>query len=747
MGFAFINYAMLAGLVAVGLPVIAHLLSKRKFDVVQWGAMQFLELGKKTRRRIRLQDWLLLLLRMLLVALVALALARPWGQGGIFATLSDGASRDVVFVIDSSYSTGWEGKAITPHAASIDWIHTALEDLNPGDTAALIDARTRTRPLIVPATTDFGRVREQLNDLPAPSGTSDLSFAITEAMQILSTSSNVSREVIVLTDGQALPWHLEDQARWERIEDLRQQPSIPPKVYAIDVAGKRGDSTNFSVDRVELSRNVTVPDFPIRLRATVRQSGGDNIQRNVFLEIDGQRLPAKATEVALLPNGEALVEFEHRFDAVGTYIMSVSLDEDNLPADNMASAVVTVADGIPVLLIDGDPQLDPLKQETFFLKSAFGATGDSPWIRADVIKADELATVQLADYRVVFLCNCPSITQADADRLVQFAETGGGVVIAPGDLVNGQAWNKLTLTETVPLLPLDFVKIEQEDATAEESVTVDHQTLQVPWLERFRKERGIDFAETRFSRWWGLTPRVAAAENQPAEEGGDATVSVPPAQTLAKLSNDATLLASRDWGDGQIVQFAVPLDADWSTLPARNDYLSFVHELVFALTATGPRRNVNVSDPLLLPLPPNTKTADWVVSGPTGNSLPLAEVRLADAPTLSYADADIAGTYYFHLATDIPESGEPFVVDFDRSESDVSQLDDAQWAAITDSGTIVRAEEMTNITDQLKQENSRTELWWLLLFGVFGLLVIEVAMTRQMVLGGHAALDVEPAAA
>ena len=73
----FINPWMLLGLLGLSLPILAHLLSKRKYDVVHWGAMQFLELGRNARRRIRLEQLLLLLLRMGLIALIAIALARP----------------------------------------------------------------------------------------------------------------------------------------------------------------------------------------------------------------------------------------------------------------------------------------------------------------------------------------------------------------------------------------------------------------------------------------------------------------------------------------------------------------------------------------------------------------------------------------------------------------------------------------------------------------------------------------------
>ena len=742
MFFGFANLAMLIGLTAVGLPVIAHLLSKRKFDVVQWGAMQFLELGKKTRQRIRLQDLLLLLLRMLLVGLVALALARPWGQGGVFGQLSNAVSRDVVFVIDSSYSTAWEGKAVTPRAAAIDWVHKAIEDLQPGDTVALIDARTQNRQLVVPPVTDMKHVREVLNALSEPSGTSDLSSALTEAMQILSTTSNNSREVIVLTDGQALPWKLEDAVTWERIKELQEQPAIPPKLYVVSVGSELKDLTNFSVDRIELSRGMTVPDFPIRIRTTVRQSGGESTQRNVHFEVDGQRLPSQATQISILPNGEALVEFEHRFEAIGSYVVSVTLDDDNLAADNRADAVVLVADGIPVLLVDGDHHLDPIRRETFFLKSAFDSTGQTRWVNATVVRPEQLPQTDFSGYRVVYLCNLTELAPEVLPKLAEFVSTGGALVIAPGDRVDEQKWNALELAEGLPFLPLDFKRIGDEKSVKGALVTVDHQSLQLPWLERFRKERGIDFADSRFGKWWELAPRERQAEN--AADQPEATVEMNPSRTLATLTTGDPLLASRAWGEGQIIELAFPLDADWSTLPARNDFVPFVHEMVFALTNSGPGRNVDVGSGLVFELPKDEQATNWVISGPDTEEAAVIPIEIGQTPAVSFAEAKLSGTYFFHLRGAAPQTGEPFVVDFDRAESNLKPLDDADWATLTDNGPLSHVESMEDLTMQLKHENSRTELWWLLLFGVLALLVCEVALTRQMVKGGHTALDAEP---
>src|SRR3954470_12791806 len=84
----FLNAAILLGLVAVSIPVIIHLLNRRRYDVVDWAAMQFLQVSQKTRRKIFIEEFILLLLRMLLIAVMVLALAGPvLGLAGWLAKL------------------------------------------------------------------------------------------------------------------------------------------------------------------------------------------------------------------------------------------------------------------------------------------------------------------------------------------------------------------------------------------------------------------------------------------------------------------------------------------------------------------------------------------------------------------------------------------------------------------------------------------------------------------------------------
>src|SRR4051794_41852004 len=77
MSFGLVNVWMLLGLCGLAIPPLIHLLNRRRYQVVDWGAMQFLEVSQTTRRRLLIDELLLMLVRMAILAVVVLALAGP----------------------------------------------------------------------------------------------------------------------------------------------------------------------------------------------------------------------------------------------------------------------------------------------------------------------------------------------------------------------------------------------------------------------------------------------------------------------------------------------------------------------------------------------------------------------------------------------------------------------------------------------------------------------------------------------
>src|SRR5579859_4907536 len=103
LGSFLFNPVMLLGLGVLVIPIIIHLLNRRRYEVVDWGAMQFLQLSEAVRRRLMLEELLLLLLRMGLIAVLVLGLAGPFFESSVLSRFG-GGNRDIVLIFDGSSS-------------------------------------------------------------------------------------------------------------------------------------------------------------------------------------------------------------------------------------------------------------------------------------------------------------------------------------------------------------------------------------------------------------------------------------------------------------------------------------------------------------------------------------------------------------------------------------------------------------------------------------------------------------------
>lgn len=750
MSFDFLNPWMLAGLAGISLPIIAHLLSKKKYDVVQWGAMQFLELGRETRRRVRLEELLLLLLRIAIICLIVFAFARPWASGGFFKHLVSAQPRDVVIIIDGSFSMGWQDGVETPHQQAVDWAREFLNNLEAGDTVALIDARDQVRTVIERPTYDVEWVRDELRKLPPPSGTSNLAEACSRAVQILSQTTNFEREILVLSDRQARPWSTTDANRWLRFDDLLDQPAVRPRVWYVDVTAEGPqERLNLTVGSLKLSRELTVTDFPVRISTSVRYSGGNTpLVKRINLEVNGEVVPESALTVQLQPDGEATIEFEHRFDSVGSYLVGVSVEGDALPGDNLSLAAVDVKDALPVLLVDGDYRFDPTRSETFFAQTALTpGLGDRNWVRADAVDVKDWKADELDRYQVVILANVERLSPDVIKSLQRFVENGGGLMFALGERCDVDHYNS-TLNDS-HLLPVLLRKTNQAvvaDLAENEDrgIRIAEESLELPWLKRFQIA-DASLTDARFDRWWGVD---AMFKKKPEEDSLQTSEPI----SVARLTTGDPFLIASEYGRGRILVMTAPLDADWSTLPAKPDYVAFLHESIFYLAAAGLQRNLLPGVPFIMPVDPDFDPDSHAFYDPSGEESPVTLEGSATRPVVRFTNTMLPGAYSLEQKPrgSHPDTREMFVVDFDRGESDLTPLDDSELNFLKAEDRMTKITSHDELRDELLTDNSQAELWRWMIFLFLGFLTFEVWMTRRLVQGGHASeelLDMQRAAA
>src|SRR4051794_21014492 len=111
----FLNpYTMVAGAALVSSPIIIHLINRIRYRRVRWAAMEFLlKSQKRNRRRLIIEQLILLALRILLVLLVAFLVAR-W----VYGSDKGGQSTLHVILMDDTLSMTdrWkqaDGKVLT----------------------------------------------------------------------------------------------------------------------------------------------------------------------------------------------------------------------------------------------------------------------------------------------------------------------------------------------------------------------------------------------------------------------------------------------------------------------------------------------------------------------------------------------------------------------------------------------------------------------------------------------------------
>lgn len=785
----FMNPWLLISLAGIGLPIVAHLLSRRRYDVVEWAAMQFLNPSKKTRRRVKLEELLLLLLRIGLISLIALSVTRPWLPGGWLSGYYSAGSRTVVIVIDGSNSMSRTDGVNSMHQNAMRRASEFLRTLGPDDNVALIDARDQPRTVIESPLRDLTIVEQEIRKLPPPGGACGMLAALEKSIAILGRSSSSAREVVVFTDRQSKSWKSDNEAEWTRFDDLIKFPSVRPHVWSVDVAPHLGPVVrNVSVGQIELSREMTVPDFPVRLKVAIHNESNAEAQIPLKLLLDGQPLAGKIQSPTVPAHGESVVEFDHALRADGTHILSVEADmsEDAIAVDNMSHAAIHVAKSLDVLLVNGTPSAQPADRDSFFAELAFAPPeGKPPWVKANVVEAADLRPDDFQSVSGAIFCNVGAISPDGALALKDFVAAGNGVMITCGTRTTPESF-QASFVDSGLLPQLQIVRTREAPPQAEQIVRVAPLSIQPGWLDRFRSDPARSFLKATFDTWCltklgpaakaavaAASPVAAPLENaKPTATAAAANVATTSAPLiLATLSTgDPVLLESR-CGDGFLLVLTTSLDRSWNDLPTRSDFVPFLHEAIFHAASSRSHRNVDFGEPLIARLQrniardvtpppadsppevvesvqgPTEESASFVAPGGIVTEIPITAANsnsVISSSSISEATAVFSDTFtpgVYAMAkeanAEFPEQHDGFVVNYDHSEDDLTQLAADDKARLATNDRVRFSSSLADLAKRMYGDESITELWAVLLTLFLIFLIMELFLTRRAIRKGY----------
>ena len=645
----FLNATLLFGFGAVAVPLAIHFLSRTKYDEVDWGAMRFLTPSSRTRKRKRFDNLLLLLLRGGVIASLALALAAPTVPGSALPSFARGGPKDVILLLDNSASTAGSGTDAIKAAAK-----AYVTRLRDGDRVAVFAVRRSPTPL-ASAWANPASAVARLALLPPPAGTADWPAGVASAVSLFDDPTR-ERHVVGFGDGQR--YGLADEATVARWPLAVPAGELPPRVWYVPISTDRAAGPAATIEPIAPARGVIVSNRDVAFTTTVRATGG-RMPPSVNVEWDGR--PAGTVPVA--PDGR--VNVSRRF-AAGSHVLTLRA------SDARQDYAFEVVAAVPVLVLDGDPKGEG--RGVRLLKAALAPEKDpAPGFAVRVAPAVAFGPVTLRDDvagrgtpRVVVLANVASLT-AEQNRAVEsFLKDGGGVLVLPGDRVDAAKWNAVALRGGQGWLPARLDRpVETTDARPRPGVS-SH-----PAFAAFREPLPGGLHAATFPTYWKLDPTVAG----------------PGTTVAASFSTGDPFLVDRGVGRGRVMLAAVPFDSTWdSGFPAMPDYVRLLHELTYALAATGTgERNLNAGTPISFTPKPDEPPAGVTVAAPEAapRVVPVA------AWPVTYADTHVPGVYPFTTAAGRTTY---FAVRGDPRETDVTPLDEADRTALANAGVAVIAD-------------------------------------------------------
>jgi hypothetical protein len=604
MGFSFLFLGALLALPLAGLPVLLHLLFRRKSPVVLFSTTRFIRASmQRTAARRRVQKWLLLAARILLLLLLILVAAQPAKK--LAASLSGGGSSVAAIVIDTSYSMqlSRDGQTLL-QSADATVVDLLQNELN-GATVAIF------KSLPEPANETLQPAGERLTKWtpltpqPAPQ---PLANRIAAAQRLLDSQQAATKWLIVLTDVQTreftqamAPWGASSGANFA--------------IFDLHPATARSAG---------VTRLVMEPDQPIPgigTEAVARVSGRPGDSRAVTMEVaslDDKPLATTAPRVAQIDAaGENQMRQLMKLPAEPYLIVRARLNgDDDLAWDNVRQLVVQTPRQRKVKVISVGAASSAAEG---FVKLALdpseGRAADWP-LRVESGKA-------IASDDAVVVCLVSSWADDQATAIKQVAERGGTVLLLlrPGLQA---AWAKLTDAQRAawqPLLPGKPIADPAGDRAHRAAPPAAAQTLLRELLDE------------RFQLGAMTTQRLV-----PFERRGDSTLLLAAAPTGD--GKPEGLLYRHRLGPGNIYTLATLPDPQFSTLATHPIFLPMLLRVCLPDATTSSAQNIELGEPLKLAASTETKLT---LTTPRGETFVVD--RPAGSAVFSYANTITPGLY------------------------------------------------------------------------------------------------------
>lgn len=707
----FLNSPLLWGLALGSIPIIIHLLFRRRYRRIEWAPMKYLKLTiQRNRRRIQLEQLLLLLLRVAMILLLFFFLARPVMHAeGLGGWLGGRSRTSQILLIDDSLSMGLakDGKPALDRAKEL--ASQLIEQSSAKDRFTLVLASRPRQPLLREVElTDLADAQRLVKDVSTSESFVSWRAALESVDELVQAGTFPIREVTILTDLARAGWDKELTELAGRWADSRVRLRI------FDVGAE--PAKNLSLLSLEQVDRLALVGAPVRWEAVVKNHGADALRDvEATFVVDGQPNVVRIAEIQ--PGREARLPLSARFQEAGRHDVALRLPADDLPGDNQRWAVVQVRQSLHIVLVDGEPSSEPLGGEVDFVGLALSlGIGAADAFQVDVLADNDWAALEKAQPDLLVLANVATLNLDAAQRLDRLVRGGMGLMIFVGDQIDHESYNRFLYKDGKGLLPAALETIADEDVSG---LVLEQHATATP-LSALAQLSPAVLERVRIRRYFQV--------KLPDQTDG--------LRTLARWNNPSSSPAVLEKlaGQGRVLLWTVTADKGWSDWPTDPSYVLAVRESSLQVArAAGGGRSLTAGEPLRRPVPADHGVSKHTVSLPRGGDpkplviedQPAAEgEKSPPSKALVYGDTRRAGLYTLTW-TDSKTGAESdrFAVNPDARESEPGRITPEQLRSLWGTYELDIISAAAGADTVLATRGQ--EVWRSLAMALLGLVVVE----------------------
>lgn len=715
----FLNAILLAGAAAFLIPLIIHLLNKRRVVTVRWGAMHLLhEAMRQKKRNVKIEQLLLLIVRIAIPIVLALCLARP--VLSFLRQLPGLDKSSLVVVLDNSYSMRAPGEAGTVRDRARNELRRIMEHLPRGSDVSVVLAGSPPRLLMGQPSTVLEAVSTALDKEPSLAGPVPLNEALQLVQAELKRMGSAAREVLLMSDFQQGDWRsVAEGGTLAALDAIKQQQPVP----LISFYRLGSDlSENLVLASVSPSAFVVAKEQTIALRVRLQNHGTRAYQDiEVHLEADGARL--RTTRTSIAPNADAVLTLSHAFETAGDHTLTVRVEGDSFPEDNAFSLVIPVREQVPTLLVRGESGSGALEGSTDFLEIALAPHQSAQTSLKDVIRTGIVDQKQIREKsfdgaEVIIMSNVEKLGGRALADMEAFVKKGGGLLVFTGPNVDAR-WYEQDFYKggkgLLPCLMKGYGHVDEGDTAAR----IINQRHSHPATMYFNDARGIRLQDAAFRHW-------ARCEKIEGE-----------ARVLLSLDRGDPFLVEKPYGNGRVMLVTTTANAQWSNLPLQPVFVPLMQRLVTYLATQNAAPQFQLCGTALrVAVSKEESSTPYILTDPLNQTRELKPVQNAEKGAyLNFTETFQPGIYELRSST-AAKTTPPrrFAFNLDAAESDLTALPEGKTRDLASrfgAGFAASYDEYERL-DRSRRHGS--EMWQplllLLLLGLFGEVFLQQRIAK-----------------